>query len=356
MKQFCVKSLSISCRLRTNYPDWRALFEEGAIELDEDEETQAAYFQDPDDNTPADSSDTRDTEDEDDLEGIEDTADSAADESPQEDVDEDGDATEAEAGVEAEAEATEAQQVEAELDEEVEVDEDGRVIVASADKLIWTFDDLKEVGMAELREEQEPPQEEASKDSGEAGKSGSQASRETKNEAEDEDGEEAEDEEGSIRGADGYSCLLFTDEPLDLNSLDGLEITEGIIGGTDKDLQKPEIAEAIEKIDKAPIAFSIEEVDVQEVTPPETMEEAEAADEVDAEDEPPPELERPAYHPGFPEGKLQLMAKITETMEYGRQEGWFLDLDSYENVLKLLCEDPEQAVLAQDILYADLLV
>ena len=63
-----------------------------------------------------------------------------------------------------------------------------------------------------------------------------------------------------------------------------------------------------------------------------------------------------AYHPGKPNGKLFLLEKITETMDYGRQEGWYTDLDTYENVLNLLCEDPEQAVLAQDILNFDLLV
>lgn len=63
-----------------------------------------------------------------------------------------------------------------------------------------------------------------------------------------------------------------------------------------------------------------------------------------------------AYHPGKPDGKLYLLDKITETMDYGRQEGWYTDLDTYEHILGLLCEDPEQAVLAQDILNFDLLV
>ena len=181
---------------------------------------------------------------------------------------------------------------------------------------------------------------------------------------------------------DGYRAVLFTEEPLDLDNLSGVEINEALVSleaelanqtgvagqspegeefpatsseatgdapesaedatGSSTDAAKAGFFEEME--DQTNSVIEIEPLQIVDVEYPEGQE------------PPPPDEEVVPYHPGAPDGKIQLVAKITETMEYGRQEGWYMDLDTYEDVLRLLCEDPEQAILAQEILSADLMV
>ena len=164
---------------------------------------------------------------------------------------------------------------------------------------------------------------------------------------------------------DEYQCILVHDEPLKADDVASMSIMD------DREDQALAGSEALEEASGQGEGTRL--IQIIEAEPLEHLQDAfpegseEAVDEEEhkaiearfaaAEQElAPPPKPAVAYHPGQPMGKVQLMAKITETMEYGRQEGWYIDLDTYEDVLKLLCEDPQTAVLAQEILNFDLLV
>lgn len=234
--------------------------------------------------------------------------------------------------------------------------------VASTDRIIRSLEDMKEAGIVELRDESKAENKAADDTEGSEAVAAEEKEDlelvrgdEEQSLTEDKAESEAAVDKGAIFGADGYTCLLVTDEPLDVANLEGVEIDEAFVGGTKEDLQKPEVVDAMEAVDTQPATVEIVPVDLEGsgLDFPYAEQEALAAEAGIWQLR---NARRPLYHPGGPDAKLQLMARITETMDYGRQEGWYVDLDTYDKVLKLLCEDPEQAVLAQDILHADLLV
>ena len=168
---------------------------------------------------------------------------------------------------------------------------------------------------------------------------------------------------------DQYEFILVHDQPLDVDELGSSNILDDL----EDEAQALVQSEAAEETSSQERGTQL--VKMIEVEPLEHLQDAfqegegseAAVDEeerkaiqerfaaIERELAPPPKP-AVAYHPGQPNGKVQLMAKISETMEYGRQEGWYTDLDTYEDILKLLCEDPQTAVLAQAILNSDLLV
>lgn len=56
------------------------------------------------------------------------------------------------------------------------------------------------------------------------------------------------------------------------------------------------------------------------------------------------------------EDRLDLVTRMLELMDAGKLEGWYADLDLYEDILGLLCEDPEKALVAEQMLFDDLQV
>ena len=180
---------------------------------------------------------------------------------------------------------------------------------------------------------------------------------------------EAEGDENAMPAEmlDEYECILVHDQPLNSQELGTLNILDNIeakaqaeYDAKEESSGQQEGTKLIQIIEAEPLAH-LQDAFPQgkDIEKPMDEEERIAIQERFAEAEhelAPPPKPAVAYHPGQPNGKLQLLAKITETMEYGRQEGWYIDLDTYEDVLKLLSEDPEHAVLAQEILHTDLLV